>query len=62
MRRRGHQEAREIGKQSVIIIVTVWYSGHPASHSAYIGPGRLVGDVLPLLPSIHLHPIHLTPT
>lgn len=38
------------------------HSGHPVSQSVCIGPGRLLGDTLPLLPSIHLHPIHLTPT
>lgn len=40
----------------------VVHSGHSVSQSVCLGPGRLVGDTLPLLPSIHLHPIHLPPT
>lgn len=40
----------------------VTHSGHSASPSVCVGPGRLAGDTLPLLPSIHLSPLHLTPT
>lgn len=31
----------------------VTHSGHSASPSVCVGPGRLAGDALPLLPSIH---------
>lgn len=40
---------------------SVVHFGHSVSQSACTGLGRLVGDTLPLLPSIHLYPIHLTP-
>lgn len=32
----------------------VTHSGHSVSPSVCAGPGRLAGDTLPLLPSIHL--------
>lgn len=40
----------------------VTHSGHSASPSVCAGPGRLAGDIQPLLPSIHLSTFHLTPT
>lgn len=41
---------------------SVAHSGHSASPSVCVGPGRLAGDTLPLRPSIHLSLFHLTPT
>lgn len=62
-RKRSRRSLREIGKESLIIIVTVSHTlATQRHHQSGIGPGRLAGDTLPLRPSIHLSLFHLTPT
>lgn len=61
-RKRSRWSLREIGNVSHHYCHSVAHSGHSASPSVRIGPGRLAGDTLPLRPSIHLSLFHLTPT
>lgn len=55
-RGREEEEARERDQERVShhYCHSVTHSGHSVSPSVCAGPGRLAGDTLPLLPSIHL--------